>query len=536
MLDELVVHNLGVIADARLEPGPGLVAVTGETGAGKTLLLGALRLLRGDQARSDRIGPHDEEARVEGRFLLPDGVETTLVRRVTSGRSRAYVDGSMTPITALTERLEGLVEIVGQNEHVAIGQRPVARALLDASLDAAGRESRDRYRAAWSRLSDLLRDAESLGGDRRSLERQRDLASFQAEEIDAAGLKVEEVDELDVRLDRLRHAEEIAQSLSAARDWLTDERAAEDAVRSSLAALGKRASADPEIRVLADRLLGIADEIAEIAAAMRRTMEDLDRDPAVLQEAEERKAQIADLQRKYGDSVAEVLAFGEKVRARATELGTLLDRSERIDAEIAECRSLVDAAGEDLREARRRAAKTLGEATTAHLRDLGFRDPVVRFAVEPAPATAHGADAVEIRFASDAALAEGPVSRVASGGELSRLVLAIRLAAGAGDAPIVAFDEVDAGVGGATALAMGEKLAALARDRQVLVVTHLPQVAAFADTHIVVERDGGIATARRLGAEDRRGELARMLGGLETAEGGLLHADELLDEAGRRRG
>lgn len=535
MLDELVVHNLGVIADAHLEPGAGLVAVTGETGAGKTLLLGALRLLRGDQARADRVGPHDDEARVEGRFLLADGVETTLARRIVSGRSRAYVDGAMSPVTALAERLEGIVEIVGQNEHVAIGRRSVARALLDASLDAAGLAARERYRSAWGLLEGLLRDAESLGGDRRSLERQRELAAFQAAEIEAARLTVDEVAELDVRLDRLRHAEEIAQHLASAREWLTDERAAEDAVRSALAALGRRAAADPGIRALADRLVGVADEIGEIAAEMRRTAEELDRDPTVLEEAEQRKALVADLQRKYGDSVVEVLAFGEQVRARASALGELLDRAERIDGEITEAQALVEAAAEGLREARRRAAKGLGEATASHLRDLGFRDPVVRFAVDPAPAAGHGADTVEIRFASDASLAEGPVSRVASGGELSRLVLAIRLAAGAGDAPIVAFDEVDAGVGGATALAMGEKLAALAVDRQVLVVTHLPQVAAFADSHIVVERDGGVATARALGADERRSELARMLGGLEAAEGGLLHADELLDEARRRR-
>lgn len=536
MLDELLVRNLGIIAEARVEPGPGLVALTGETGAGKTLLLGALRLLRGDQARTDRVGPHDDEARVEGRFLLPDGSEATLARRVTSSRSRAYVDGSMTPVGALADRLDGLVEIVGQHEHVGIGRRAEARAIVDGRLDPAGREAADRYARAWARLQALRADQDDLGGDRRVLERDRELTAFQADEIADAGLEPGEDDALDTTLGRLRHGEEIAESLGAARDRIAGDDGAEDLLRATMADLRRVAVHDPEIEHLVGRLEGLVSETADVAVVLRELSEGLDRDPRALQEAERRKAVLTDLIRKYGASVDEVIAYGEAARERADRLGGLLERADRIAEEIRAAEADVDAAGEELRDARRRAAKELAGAAVAHLRDLGFGDPLVEIVVEPNDPAPHGADVVEIRFASDASLGAGPVGRIASGGELSRLVLAIRLAAGIGDAPVVAFDEIDAGVGGATALAMGEKLAALAQGRQVFVVTHLPQIAAFADTQVAVRREGSSATVTVLDDDDRRGELARMLGGLGEAEGGLLHADELVAEAARRRG
>ena len=535
MLDELLVTNLGVIASAHLEPGPGLVAVTGETGAGKTLLLGALRLLRGDQARSDQIGPHDDEARVEGRFILEGDEEITLARRLTSSRSRAYVDGTMTPIATLAERLDSWVEIIGQNEHVSIGSRTQARAILDGALDASGREASARYRKAWSMLAGLRADRDALGGDRRAMERQRDLADHQANEIAAARLSVTEAEELEVQLGRLRHGQEIAEALGRARDLLVDDDGAEDRLRAAHGSLHRPANHDAEIRELMERVDNLADWIADAAAEMRRIVESLDTEPGALEAAERRKAVLSDLERKYGDSMAEVIEFGLAASERAASIGQLLARAEQIDDELAEAELMVTTAAEGLREARLTAAKTLSEATAGHLRDLGFRDPLVRFTVEPVEPAEHGADRIDISFASDSSLTPGPVARVASGGELSRLVLAVRLAAGIGDAPIIAFDEVDAGIGGATALAMGEKLAALAQGRQVLVVTHLPQVAAFADTHIVVRRDGGRADVEVLDHSSRRAELARMLGGLDASEGGLLHAAELLAEADRRR-
>ncbi len=534
MLDELLVENLGLIEHAHLEPGAGLVAVTGETGAGKTLLLGALRLLRGDQARRDRIGPAGDEARVEGRFVLDDD-EVVVTRRVGGSRSRAYLDGSMVPAGVLEERFAGLVEIVAQHEHVALGRDAAIRRLVDANLDASGQSVLEGYRRAWERLSRLLSERDALGGDRRALERERDLSAHQAKEIESASLQPAEDAEVAALLARLRHATEIAEALAAAHRALGDEGGAGDEIDDAARRVSRAAEHDPQLAPLAQRVSALASEVAELIVDMRRAGDDVEHDPAALASAEERLAVIGALRRKYGDTVEEVVAFGRAAAVRAAELERLLERADAIAAEIEAARTAAEQAAEALREARARAADELARAALGHLRDLGFAAPVLRFAVEPAALGPSGADRVRLLFASDESLDPGPVARVASGGELSRLVLAVRLAGGVTDAPVVAFDEIDAGVGGATALALGEKLADLAVGRQVLVVTHLPQVAAFADSHLVVDRSGNTAVVRRVAGADRVAELSRMLGGLAESERGREHAEELVARASARR-
>jgi len=533
MLDELAVSNLGLITDARIEPGTGLIALTGETGAGKTLLLGALRLLRGDNARTDRIGPAGPEARVDGRFLIGDE-EITVGRRVTASRSRAYLDGSMTPAGVLAERLSGLVEIIGQHEHITLGRDSAIRAIVDAALDADGTAALATYSDVWHGHQTLLADLEAIGGDRRALERELDLARHQAREIDAAGFQSGEDVEMAAVLQRLRHAEEVAAGLSRAHRSLGEEGAA-DTLGGALDEVRSVAELDPRLDPAARRLDAAAGEIADLAAEFRRLAEDLDHDPAVLEAAEQRMAVLTDLRRKYGDTLDEVIRFGEETASRADRLEALLERADSLAAEIATAERHVAVSGDALTEARRRSAGSLSGTAEAHLAELGFSDPVVRITVDgdhPGPA---GADRVRLLFASDAALEPGPVGRIASGGELSRLVLAIRLAGGVADAPIIAFDEIDAGIGGFTALAMGRKLADLSRGRQVMVVTHLPQVAAFADTHFVVERTGPRATVRRVDGEDRLAELTRMLGGLPESKQGRGHSAELMALAASHR-
>ena len=536
MLDELLVENLGIITRAHIEPGAGLVAVTGETGAGKTLLLGALRLLRGDPARSDRIGPDGAEARVEGRFLLDGDTEVAVGRRVGSGRSRAYLDGSMVPARALGERLADLVSIVAQHEHVTLGKEPALRAMLDARLDPDGTEALAAYGAGWDRLQEIAAAQHALGGDRRALEREADLAAHQAREIEAAGPRPGEDEELRARLERMRHAEEIAAALGDAHGALGDERGVGDLLGEVVECLRRAAEFDPDLQAVEQRAGALAADAADLAADLRTRSEGVEHDPAALEEVQQRLSVLGDLRRKYGETLDEVIEFGATAAARAEEIAVLLERAETLARDADSARSQVSAIGERLAEARRRAAKELSGAAAGHLRELGFRDPVVELTVTGGPPAASGTDKVTLLFASDRELEPGAVSRVASGGELSRLVLAVRLAGGVGEAPVVAFDEIDAGIGGATALAMGEKLAALAAGRQVLVVTHLPQVAAFADTHLVVDRDGARAGVRRVDGEARLAELTRMLGGLPASERGREHAEELLALATERRG
>jgi len=535
MLDELTVANLGLIAEARIEPGPGLIALTGETGAGKTLLLGALRLLRGDTARTDRIGPNADEARVDGRFLV-GGEEVTVARRVTRSRSRAYLDGAMSPVGALTARLGSIVEIVGQHEHLTLGRDRAVRSIVDASLDAEGAGALADYRRAWEAHGALLADREAIGGDRRTLERELDLARHQAREIEAAGFRPGADGRLGAMLLRLRHAEDIAAARASAHTSLGEDGAAES-LGNAVDAVREAAVHDADLEALAQRLEAAAQEVTESAGDIRRTAEALDHDPASLEAAEQRMAVLGDLRRKYGETLDEVLEYGSEAESRAGTLESLLDRSDSLASEIEAAEGKIRAVGQTLSEARRRAAEHLSGAATGHLSELGFQDPIVKITVESGDPGPSGADRVGLVFASDAALEPAPVGRIASGGELSRLVLAIHLAAGVADVPVVAFDEIDAGIGGATALAMGRKLAALSKGRQVFVVTHLPQVAAFADRHYVIERDGATASVRPVEGDARIAELTRMLGGLPESEQGRGHAAELVAlAAGHRKG
>ncbi|MFH2071315.1 MAG: DNA repair protein RecN, partial [Actinomycetota bacterium] len=448
--------------------------------------------------------------------------------------SRAYLNGVMSPVAALAERLGPVVEIVGQHEHVTLGQDRAVRRIVDAVLDAEGLAALEAYRAAWGAHQTLITDRDAIGGDRRTLERELDLARHQAREITAAGFQPGEDAELAALLQRLRHAEEIAAALARAHRALGED-GISDLLGDAIDAIREVAVHDAELEGLAGRLDAAAIEIAEATADTRRAAEQLEHDPTSLEDAEQRMSVLGDLRRKYGDTLDEVLAYGTRAAVEAARIEALLLRSDTLAAEIEAAGEQVAKAAEALSGGRTRAAGRLSGAAAGHLGELGFRDPVVDITVEPGDPGPSGADRVRLLFASDAALEPGPVGRIASGGELSRLVLAIHLAAGVADVPVVAFDEIDAGIGGATALAMGRKLAALAEGRQIFVVTHLPQVAAFADTHYVVERDGPTATVRKVEGEDRLAELTRMLGGLPESLQGRGHAAELIALASSTR-
>lgn len=534
MLDELLVTNLGIIEHAHIEPGGGLVVVTGETGTGKTLLLGALRLLLGAQARRDMVGPFGDEATVQARFTLVDE-EMMLARRVSrQGRSKAYLDGLMAPVSHLEERTSGVVELVGQHDHLRLTQSGEVRALLDANLDETAQEARASYRAAWERLSDLRKRQALLGGDRRALQRELATARHQAEEIAAAGFAPGDDEALDAAASRLRNSQAIIEALDTAASAL-GEAGVEPAIDAALLALGRAAGYDPALRGLSEQAVDVGSLVAELRSAVASAADDVTAAPDELAGIEERLALLGELRRKYGASLQEVLEFGDVAAARAGELHRLLEEADGLEAAITGAEQTVAEAGSSLRAGRVRAGTSIAKSAVAHLVDLGFRTPIVEFRTEPAPPGPGGAERIELLFSSDEALAPGAVGRIASGGELSRLVLALRLAAGVGDAAVVAFDEIDAGIGGAVALELGRKLAGLATTRQVLCVTHLPQVAAFADSHYVVERTDSRAEVRLVDGEERVAELSRMLAGMPESERGREHAAELLATAGAAR-
>jgi DNA repair protein RecN (Recombination protein N) len=530
MLDELTVENLGLIPNARLEPGSGLVVISGETGTGKTLLLGALRLLRGESARKDQIGPNGDETIVQARFVDADG-ERILGRRVDRRRSRATINGLQATAASLGDELSGVLDMVGQHDRTTFSDPRAVRRALDAAMEADGRKALDRYRESWAVFVEIGDRAAALGGDRGALERELDMVRFQRDEIHAAGLVSGDDQELGSRVGRLRNAEELRERLGAAREAAGDENASAALDRASRE-LRAASRVDPSLVDLADLGDQLTDLLSEFNAELARVTADLDHDPRELEHVEQRLSLIADLKRKYGDDLDSVLAFGEAASRRAEELEGLLDQSAEIGRLLTAARRAVDQAAVELRGSRLAAGERIASETVVHLRDLGFSDPVVEFDIAERDPGPEGGDQVILNFSSDRALESGPISKVASGGELSRLILALRLAAGAGDVAVVAFDEIDAGTGGVTALAMGRKLHDLARDRQVFCVTHLPQVAAFADAHFVVRRIENTATVERLEGDERLEELSRMLAGLPDSERGRAHAEELLKIAG----
>jgi DNA repair protein RecN (Recombination protein N) len=409
-----------------------------------------------------------------------------------------------------------------------------ARQLVDGALDSSGRRALAHYAETWQELVLIRQKLELLGGSRRELERELEMVSFQADEITQAGFQPGDDFDLARRADRLRNAEDLALGLASVLESLGDEGAAAE-LSSASAELAKMARLDPSLIAARDRLEELSAGLAELQLDLAARAVDLEHEPGELDKLELRIADLGKLKRKYGESLDEVLAFAAGVAARAAEIAELLGTADELADDLAVAEERTRKAGERLTGERSKTAISIAGIAVRHLQELGMSDPAVEFEIAPAEPGPMGADRIELRFASDAALAPGAANKVASGGELSRLTLALRLAAGIDDASLLAFDEVDAGIGGAIALAMGEKLSALSKGRQLFCVTHLPQVAAFADTHYVVERDGSRASVHRIDGAERLEELSRMLGGLADSERGQLHAAELLEAAQKDR-
>jgi DNA repair protein RecN (Recombination protein N) len=528
MLSHLRARNLGVLEDASIDPGSGLTVITGETGAGKTLLLGALRLLLGEKAKQTAVGPFAEEATSEGLFE-DDSVEFGVTRIVPrDGKSRAYLDGSLVAAGILEERLGSLVEIVGQHDQLALRRSQSVLGLVDGVLDDDGSVIKTRYEETWGRYRSAVDDQRRLGGDRMALERELDLVRYQANEIRGAGLEPGDDQRIESMVARLRNSEMMRDTLAEATGEL--ETAAESTGRvvsrlRKLAALdtglGEQVSAAETLGELTHDLLSTIRDLAETAHD----------DPQALELLEKQLTTMGELKRKYGKTLDEVIEFGEGAGRRASQLEELLEQASTIDDLVERLSADLVAVGGELRAARHRAIESIESDARAHLGALGLESAFLAFRIEDAEPGFSGADRVELMFASDDRLAAGTIQDVASGGELSRLVLALRLATRAKDTDTLVFDEIDAGVGGATALAVGRKLADLARDCQVLCVTHLPQVAAHADCHYVIERSGTTATVRKVEGEARLAELSRMLAGLPESERGREAAAELLEGA-----
>lgn len=528
MLQHLRVTNLGVLEDASIEPVDGLTVITGETGAGKTLLLGGLRLMLGEKPDSSAVGPFSDQARADGLFVVGE-TEIGVTRVVpAAGRSRAYVDGSIVAATALSERVGSLVEIVGQHDQLSLKRPSRMLALIDAALDADGVGRLTEYKSAWQELQEIRRRQTEVGGNEMALRQELDLVRFQTKEIENASLVSGEDAVLENEASRHRNAFEIGELLGEAAEIA--ERVADD-VGKLVSRLRRVSMLDFDRSGVAGQSEEVAAGVAELVTGLRRSAEQLEVDPERAETIESRLTLIGDLKRKYGRTLDEVILFGVEAEARREELFELLQAAERLESDLERALARVAIAGSLLTESRERAAARIAGESRGHLADLGLEMARLDVEIESSQPGSSGVDDVTILFSSDDHLPPGTISTVASGGELSRLVLSVRLATRASGAGTLVFDEVDSGVGGATALAMGRKLAELAETNQVLCVTHLPQVAAFADLHYVVERTGATAQVRRVSGDERLQEISRMLAGLPDSEAGQSAAAELIAAA-----
>jgi len=538
MLEELHVRDLALIEEAWLEFGPGLTVLTGETGAGKTALLGALKLLVGERADSAAVRTGAAEALVEGRFRTADG-EIVARRRVSAdGRSRCNVDGEMATVSALTERLGPLVDLHGQHEHQALLSPSTHAGYLDRWAGEAAASALSRYRTARDVWRDAVRDRDETAARLAEAARDADYLRFVADEINRVDPQAGEDDALASRLPSLQHAERLADAAAEAAQSLRGDGGAIDVLAQAAAALDRVHGIDPELDAIGSRLAEAATLVDDAGTSARQYRDAVEHDPAALDATLSRLSVLSGLTKKYGPRLEDVLAARDNAVATLAVSDDRESALARAEQSVAAAELDARAAARALQDVREKAAPGFSAALADATSDLemgGARFEVAFTDLEFPAWTADGPHRIEFLYAPAAAQVARPLAKIASGGELSRVMLALKGVLGSADTVgTLVFDEVDAGIGGATATAVGRRLAQLSATHQVIVVTHLAQVAAFADTHLVVRKlvDDGVATTTVVPVEDedRVTEIARMLSGAGS-DASLAHARELLEKA-----
>ncbi|WP_433608340.1 DNA repair protein RecN [Dactylosporangium sp. CA-139114] len=583
MLEELRITGLGVIEDATLPLGPGLTVITGETGAGKTMVVTSLNLLFGGRADAGRVRADPGRATVDGRLTLPAHVRAAVESRIADagagvdddgtllmsrtltaeGRSRAHVGGRTVPVSLLSEVGERVFALHGQSDQLRL-LRPAEQR---ASLDRYAGPEHEKLLGQFAELYNRWRAVEDDLADRRANARQRsqeaELLKLGLDEITRVDPQPGEDELLREEAQRLEHVEGLRSAAQLAHVAMSGTGDGGDEVADvlSLIATARRtleaqAGVDRVLGELAARLDEVATLAGDVSTELGTYLASLDADPGRLEEVYERRAALRALTRKYAEDVDGVVAWADHARTRLAELDTSdelleeLDRErQRLHGEVAELAAVLSAA-------RHEAAGRFAADVTVELAGLAMPHARIEVVVGPKPAGSgpsiataagtdigvgpDGADDIELRLLPHPGAPSQPLQKGASGGELSRVMLAIEVVfAGVGGPPTLVFDEVDSGVGGTAAVEIGKRLARLARDHQVLVVTHLPQVAAFADRHLVVAKDtgGAVTTSGVTVVEhtDRARELARMLAGLPNSDLGIAHAEELLSVADREK-
>jgi DNA repair protein RecN (Recombination protein N) len=534
MLVELSIENLGIIENVRVSFDKGFTAFTGETGAGKTMLVEAINLVVGRRADVSIIRDGAEEARVEARFITNSEageVETILCRVLhREGRSRAYINDRMATVSSLTEIGDELVDIHGQHAH----QRLLSPATQRNSLDQFGGVSTRELQVAREAVIHIDANLAALGGDEKSRVREIDLLQFQCEEIESSRITNPDEDVLlsneeDILTDVVRHQESLQKIVSL----LSDEGAVVDLLGEAVTAIGPVSS----LPALSERIRSLAAEAKDVSDTVRGAADGSEHDPARLEEIRLRRQSLRDLMRKYGDSLADVMTFGAEARERLDELTGYSERVAELEkSRVVALRHLV-VCQKEVGNARRAAAPTLATAVQKRLRQLALPNAAVQVAVGDIESDPAG-ESVVFMLAANPGSAPQPISKVASGGELARVMLALRLVL-TGDPATMVFDEVDAGVGGEAAVAVASALRELGNDHQVIAVTHLAQVAASAHGQVAISKSvksgKTFGSAVKVAENERATEIARMLSGGVADESATAHARDLLEKLGGKK-
>ncbi|MFF4313800.1 DNA repair protein RecN [Streptomyces sp. 900105755] len=566
------IRSLGVIDDAVVELSPGFTAVTGETGAGKTMVVTSLGLLLGGRADPALVRIGSEKAVVEGRVTVPEGASAAvraeeagaelddgalLISRTVSaeGRSRAHLGGRSVPVGLLADLADDLVAVHGQTDQQGLLKLSRQRQALDRYAGDGVAVPLAKYGEAYRRLRAVAVELEEIVTRARERAQEADMLRYGLDEIAGVEPRAGEDVELAEEAERLGHAEALSSAATAAHSALAGNPEDPEGIdAATLVAGAHRAleavrSHDPALAALADRIGEVGILLGDVAGELAGYADDLDADPLRLAAVEERRAALTALTRKYGESIDAVLAWAERGAARLTELDGDDERIDELTAERDALRTELGGLAQALTDARTEAAERFAAAVTAELGSLAMPHARVSFAIRQTEdpegvevggrAVAYGpsgADEVELLLAPHPGAPPRPIAKGASGGELSRVMLAVEVVfAGTDPVPTYLFDEVDAGVGGKAAVEIGRRLAKLAKSAQVVVVTHLPQVAAFADRQLLVEKtnDGSVTRSgvKVLEGEERVRELSRMLAGQEDSETARAHAEELLAAA-----
>ncbi|MET7488852.1 DNA repair protein RecN [Streptomyces sp. NPDC005538] len=566
------IRSLGVIDDAVVELSPGFTAVTGETGAGKTMVVTSLGLLLGGRADPALVRIGAKNAVVEGRIAVPPGASavlraeeagaeledgTLLVSRTVSaeGRSRAHLGGRSVPVGLLAELADDLVAVHGQTDQQGLLKLSRQRQALDRYAGDAVAGPLAKYGEAYRRLRAITVELDEITTRARERAQEADMLRYGLDEIAAVEPRAGEDVELAAEAERLGHAEALASAATVAHAALAGNPEDPEGIdAATLVAGAQRAleavrSHDSALASLTDRIGEIGILLGDVAGELAGYADDLDADPLRLAAVEERRAALTGLTRKYGENITAVLAYAEQGAARLTELDGDDERIDELTAERDALRAELGGLAQALTDARTEAAARFAAAVTAELASLAMPHARVSFEIRqtqdpegvevggrPVAYGPSGVDEVELLLAPHPGAPPRPIAKGASGGELSRVMLAVEVVfAGTDPVPTYLFDEVDAGVGGKAAVEIGRRLAKLAKTAQVVVVTHLPQVAAFADRQLLVEKtnDGSVTRSgvKVLEGEDRVRELSRMLAGQEDSETARAHAEELLATA-----